>query len=99
MTSNSDDSWLLEPPGSGEVTLHFAAGSDVELSEEARQALETLLSEITGQEVAGFAMGRVGIAYPEPACPPRVCDPLGNCWPYSTAPCFALIKCKIILPD
>ena len=53
-----ESSWLLEPPGRGEVHVEVGLGSDTELSPEARSALERLLGSLEESEqaeVAGFA--------------------------------------------
>lgn len=46
--------WLREPPGAGEVRVFVECGDGAELSEEARQALEQLMEELSQAEVAGY---------------------------------------------
>jgi hypothetical protein len=52
--------WLLEPPASGHVHLHFAAGEGVALSAEAREALDRLIRALSETDVQGHVMGVMG---------------------------------------
>jgi hypothetical protein len=86
-----DRTFLLEPPAAGEVTIHVEVGSEVELSAEARAALEHLLGLLHDAEVSGFA------AYS--------CGSLSDCWLYKcrlddckplvSRPCFADVSCTV----
>ena len=51
--------WVVEPPGPGEVSLHFVAGEGVELTAEQETALGSLLEslEANDPEVTGHAGG------------------------------------------
>lgn len=83
--------WILQPPGAREVQFEFATGAGVELTPRAREALETLISEISGSEVEGFLFGI-------DLCNPKNCT-LDNCKPLTTIPnCVAHSKCRIQLP-
>ncbi|HEV7526882.1 MAG TPA: hypothetical protein VGP92_18105 [Acidimicrobiia bacterium] len=94
----SGPDWLLEPPAANEVHFHFATGDDVELSPEARQAIETLLSELNSSEVEGFRFGIWDCdELSRPSCSPDNCT-LMNCQPLTTTPsCFAHSHCKIAM--
>ncbi len=88
--------WLLEPPGANEVHFHLATGDDVELTPEARQAVETLLAELSSGEVEGFRFGIWDCdELARPSCNPDNCT-LANCQPLTTTPaCFAHSHCRI----
>src|SRR5437763_16072054 len=76
--------WLLQPPGRGEVHVEVGVGSDVELSPEARGALERLLSSLEasgGAEVAGFA------SVSGPCTDYNLCTAFQHCLPPQTRPC------------
>ena len=47
--------WLLEPPGAGDVRVFVELGEGAQLSEQAQQALDTLLREIQGAEAQGYS--------------------------------------------
>jgi hypothetical protein len=87
----SETGWLLEPPGPGEVHVNIMLGSDVELSSEARAALETLMSTLEESEVSGFALDLSA------KCPGlRTCSPYGKCTPLTSAPtCMRYVHCRI----
>ena len=63
--------WIVEPPGPGEVALHFAVGDGVELTDGQLAALTTLLASFEGEdaEVAGYSTG----------CPTVKCGPSYSC--------------------
>lgn len=84
---SADMRWLLAPPEPGEVRFHVEVGEDVELSTEARQALEVLLDEFSGDEVGGFA-------YSADECNAMKCT-LNNCQPLTNFPCAMNWKCRI----
>jgi hypothetical protein len=89
---NRDDSgWLLEPPGPGEVQVRIEIGEGVELSPEARAALETLMNGLEEEEVAGFAFSL------DAACSTyRICNPYGKCQPLTKSPtCLVFTHCRI----
>jgi hypothetical protein len=47
----SDDlRWLLEPPAPGKVHFHIAQGEGVELTPKAKEAIETLIRELSAAE-------------------------------------------------
>ena len=86
-----DDDWLLEPPEAGRLHFAITTGSEVELTPEARAALDLLVSHLQTDEVTGFAMS-------EPcgsldACSKYRCN-LGKCMIYK-APCLADVVCYI----
>jgi hypothetical protein len=66
MTSQDGD-YLVPPLGSDEIRFEFSAGNDVQLSDAAKAALETLLAELTTSDVAGFMR------------PPSLGGPLADC--------------------
>jgi hypothetical protein len=90
----SDPQWLMEPPGAGELQFYVRAGEGVELSPEARQALETLVNELQRSEIEGFEVPT------GPECPsywdcyPYSCT-LKNCLPQYRNPCLVDAGCKI----
>ena len=86
--------WLLEPPAPNEVHFHFATGDDVELTPEARAAIETLLSELTSSEVEGFRFGIWDCDALSKPCAPDSCT-LGQCTPYSVSGCLVHSHCRI----
>lgn len=90
--------WLLEPPAPNEVQFHVATGADVELTPAAREAIETLLSELGGNEVEGFRFGIWDCdELARPSCAPDNCT-LSNCQPLTTTPsCLAHSHCRISL--
>lgn len=94
MSDEPDDigaEWLMEPPAPGEVQVYVKAGEGVELSPEARRALETLMMELQRSEVEGFE---------GPDCPgywdcyPYSCT-LKKCTPLYRRPCLVDTGCKI----
>ena len=92
--NDGEPTWLLEPPGAGEVELHIATGDDVELSPEAREALDRLIEAIQGHEVTGFGT---------PCtfnfdCYPYSCN-LDNCQPLYKKPCKSNLGCRIASPS
>ena len=48
--------WLVAPPAAGEIRLTVELGEGAQLSPEATEALERLVSEIEDAEVSGFMM-------------------------------------------
>ena len=88
---SSDRAWLLEPPGPREVHLYVESGEGVEVSAEFRQALETLVRELQGTEVEGFAASCPDLS----RCKSYECT-LGACQPQTKSPvCYAHERCKI----
>lgn len=86
-----DPTWLLQPPQAGEIHLHIAVGDEVELSPEARSALETLTNHLQDAEVMGFAQPCGSLD----ACGGYVCR-LGKCLPLTKQPnCVAYTNCKV----
>ena len=86
--------WLLEPPASGNVHFRISVGSEVDLTPAAREALETLLSELQGgDEVAGFAQHINCPSFLE-TCDPFTCS-LTNCQPMTSRPCLADMDCHV----
>ena len=88
--------WLLQPVAATEVRLSIAVGDDVELSEEARAAIETLLRELHGEdaEVSGFAFAKT-CTTDTSSCSFYRCGSFGKCQPESRFPCLADYSCKI----
>ena len=70
--------WVVEPPGPGEIKLHFATGDDVELTDEQLDALAKLIHSFESEEpeVVGHACG----SWTCGLC--KDCSPL-NCSPVS----------------
>lgn len=85
----ADPSWLLEPPDAGAVHLELSIGPGVELSSDARAALETLVTALLESEVTGFANDCGSLD----ACGTYHCY-LGKCILFKS-PCLADIWCKI----
>lgn len=86
-----DRGWLLEPPGPREVHLYVESGEGVEVSPEIRQALETLVRELQGSEVEGFAASCPDLS----KCRNYECT-LGPCQPQTRQPyCLWHEKCRI----
>jgi hypothetical protein len=54
---NEQNDYLIPPPGPGEIRFLVAAGADVELSDSAKAALETLVAELVADDVSGFMAG------------------------------------------
>ena len=84
----SHSRWLVEPPAAGVVDIRVAIGSEVELSPEARAALETLISRLEESEVSGFVMSSCGV---HETCAPAY----GSCKPFEAYPCFWYTQCHI----
>ena len=81
--------WLAEPLATDEARIHVDIGESVEVSQELREALDTLVSELYASEVEGFAVAARGD-----------CDPWYECWlrkcqPNYSTPCFVDTYCKI----
>ncbi|HEV7526883.1 MAG TPA: hypothetical protein VGP92_18110 [Acidimicrobiia bacterium] len=91
--ASAPSQWLLEPPGSGEVNFRISVGSDVELSSAAREALETLLAELQGDDVSGFSSHISCPSFLE-TCNPFTCT-LTNCQPMTSRPCLADMDCHV----
>jgi hypothetical protein len=88
--------WLLEPPGANQIHFHIETGDGVELTPEARQALETLVSELSGNEVEGFTFGIWDCDELVLTCQPDNCT-LSNCQPLTGTPfCYVHSHCRII---
>ncbi|TMM13420.1 MAG: hypothetical protein E6G01_14730 [Actinobacteria bacterium] len=81
--------WLAEPLGTNEARIHVDIGESVEVSQELREALDTLVSELYAGEVTGFAVGAQG------SCDPWYECFLRKCQPHYTTPCFVDSFCKI----
>jgi hypothetical protein len=88
-----DPTWLVEPPGPGEVHVYVTTGEGASLSDGAREALEELIQELQRGETEGFA--------PLPPdcpsfsdCSPYTCT-LKTCQPQWRNPCFVDAGCKI----
>lgn len=102
MSDQSDDPrdyrWLLEPPGAGEVHLHFSAGAETDISDTARQALETLIAELCERETAEVA-GYNDCGQFFDKCNPYSCTLHSclqvDCNPLVTRPCFIDSDCRI----
>jgi hypothetical protein len=92
-TSNQpESSWLLEPPGADEVHIAIELGSDVELSAEARDALDRLMSSLGESEEAEVGAFACVIG----PCPDyRICKTYGKCRPRETGTCLAWFHCRI----
>src|SRR5690348_17168803 len=87
-----DTGWLLEPPANDRIHLYVAVGPEVELSDEARSALERLMSALQEEEVSGFDFSEMA-AFKCPA--QRKCTPYGVCTLYKTPNCYVLVSCQI----
>jgi hypothetical protein len=81
-------SWLLEPPGAGEVRLVVELGEGATLTPEAQASLEALMSQLNQAEVEGFMLnhgfnvglfggiGLTGSTCEKLTCTRNDCDPL-----------------------
>lgn len=85
--------WLLEPPAPGDINFRIRVGTDVELSPAARDALETLLAELRGEEVSGFSLN-INCPSLIETCDPFTCS-LTNCQPMTSRPCLADMDCHV----
>jgi hypothetical protein len=90
---SGESQWLLEPPGSGDINFRISVGADVELSPAAREAIETLLSELQGDEVSGFSQNINCPSFLD-TCDPFTCS-LTNCQPMTSRPCLADTDCHV----
>lgn len=81
--------WLVEPLGANEVRIHVDIGDSVEVSDDLREALQTLTSELYASEVEGFAVAARG------SCDPWYECFLRNCQPHYRTPCFVDSTCYI----
>lgn len=87
-----DRRWLVEPVGPEEVRVHVDLGEGVEISEQARTALDTLLASLYESEVEGFA----SVSCPSlKSCGWYICSPLGKCQWLEGYPCFVQTTCRI----
>lgn len=93
-----DVSWLIEPPGPKEVVFRLEVGHEVELSDEARHAIDVLVNEFYGDEVSGFVFnaGFIGGCWIDVG----KCDPYSKCTkarcaPVITSPCAVNQSCRI----
>jgi len=78
---------MVEPPKSGEIHFHLAIGDGVELSTEARDAIESLLSQLNLDESVDSEVSAFGKTKP---CPNN------KCTPYTSVPnCWVLVNCAI----
>jgi hypothetical protein len=84
--------WLAEPLESGAVRIHVDAGEGVEVSDEFRSALDTLMAELYESEVEGFALGVACGSLRD--CTIYTCR-LGKCQPLDGSACFVDMQCKI----
>jgi hypothetical protein len=84
--------WLVEPLDPDAVRIHVDVGEGVEVSDEFRGALDTLMSELYENEVEGFAMGVACGSLRD--CTIYTCR-LGKCQPLDGSPCFIDMQCKI----
>lgn len=89
----SELSWLLAPPGASDVHVHVEIGSEVELSESAREALERLLDELQSADVSGFVVETCTDLSAN--CKPFSCN-LKDCQPLVRSPCFVDADCRIV---
>src|SRR4051794_22151275 len=88
----SDDvRWLLEPLESDEIRFRLRLGSEVELSPAARDAVETLLTELNEAEVTGYTNNCPGLW---DNCNPLKCS-LTNCQPLVSQPCAIDQDCRV----
>ena len=69
--ASEDLTWLLQPPEPGHLQIYIRAGEGTELTDEQRDALETLMGTLYDSEVAGFALNET--------CRPLSCQVLVNC--------------------
>jgi hypothetical protein len=90
---STDRSWLVEPLGANEIRIHVDVGEGVELSDDARAAIDTLLDELTGDEVSGFA-GTFPKCTDLNKCSSFICGLLNGCM-LTRGPCFANVRCEI----
>jgi hypothetical protein len=85
MTSESGSSeerqWLVEPPGPNEIRVEIAAGDQVEITDESRQAFDNLLEAIGGGQVEGYTQSEPGCEHYLEHCDYNLfnCIFRGNC--------------------
>jgi hypothetical protein len=84
--------WLVEPLDPDAVRIHVEVGDGVELSDELRGALDTLMAELYESEVEGFALNVACGSLRD--CAIYVCR-LGKCQPLEGSACFVDMTCKI----
>jgi hypothetical protein len=90
----TDRSWLVEPIGANEVRILVDVGEGVELSDDARAAIDTLLDELSGDEVSGFANATFPKCTDLNKCSLFICGMLNGCM-LTRGPCFANVRCEI----
>jgi hypothetical protein len=86
--------WLVEPPGSTDVNFQIAAGDQVEITPEMRQAFDNLVTALNTADVEGFTdacidyiKGCITNTY--------ICSPRQRCANEGQYPCFMQYYCKI----
>lgn len=88
--------WLVEPPGPQQVTFRIAAGDQVEIGPEIREAFERLVEALASAEVEGFDMAADCPAYKK-GCTTNTfdCVTRGKCVWEAQAPCLMQYHCII----
>jgi len=87
--SNDTQGWLLRPPEPGQIHFALALGEGVELSAEARDALDLLTSELLTNDVQGFSKACPSLK----GCTSYHCV-LGKCI-LDSYPCYAHTSCQV----
>jgi hypothetical protein len=91
---STDRSWLVEPIGAKEIRIHVDVGEGVQLSDDARAAIDTLLDEMTGDEVSGYMNATFPKCTDLNKCSSFICGLLNGCG-LTRGPCFANVRCII----
>jgi hypothetical protein len=93
--SEDEGQWIIEPPEPNEVQLQIVIGEGIEVTDEARRALDALLTVLHTGDVAGYK----GSCYPR--CPDLetcglACYPYHNCTVLKSQPtCVINMNCRI----
>jgi hypothetical protein len=93
VADESEGEWVATPVGADDFVLQISVGQNVELSDEARHAIEKLIGDLEGAEVTGHAASS-GCLFLSGSCGKYSCE-LGKCQPESRRPCAMDYKCKI----
>jgi hypothetical protein len=91
---NPERTWLVEPPASGEINFQIAAGDQVEMTPEIRQAFDDLVEMLSRADVAGYSDVCIGYTA---GCNSNTfnCSPRQRCSYEGQYPCFINYFCKI----
>jgi hypothetical protein len=92
--SSAERNWLVEPPASTHIAFRIAAGDQVEVTPEIRQAFENLVVSLNAADVEGYTDACIGYVR---GCTNNTynCSPRQRCGYEGQAPCFINYFCKI----